>query len=309
MHRRWNGGDSSYKISVMENFLEVKNLKKNFGTVEAVKDISFSLSRGICFGLLGPNGAGKSTTIEMIEQILKPTAGKVLYKGAPINAVFFEELGVQFQTTSLLPKLTVKESLLTFSRFYSKPLELEKIIEICQLTPILNRQHEKLSGGQRQRLLLGLAILSDPELIILDEPTTGLDPQARRNLWELIRSIKKAGKTVILTTHYMDEAYELCDEIAIIDEGLIIEQGVPQDLLQKHCPEVVLEIPKERISNTLKENWQLEERERTYSLFSTNLNHSLKELIDNNVDLLGLNIRQSNLEDLFIKLTGKDLRS
>jgi ABC-2 type transport system ATP-binding protein len=220
--------DSDY-VSKMENIIEVKNLKKDYGKVQAVKGVSFGIPKGLCFGLLGPNGAGKTTTIEMMEGILPPTSGQVLYRGEPIDERFREKVGIQFQSTALPEFITVKETLELFQAFYPAPRPLEEVIQICSLEDILDRDNRKLSGGQKQRMLLGLAILPKPEIIFLDEPTTGLDPQARRNFWELIEGIKKEQTTILLTTHYMEEAQILCDQIAIVDQGEILEKDTQKN--------------------------------------------------------------------------------
>ena len=217
-----------------ESVLEVKGLKKYFGQVKAVDGISLKIKKGLCFGLLGPNGAGKTTTVEVMEGVTKPTSGEIFYKGRTLDDRYREEIGIQFQKTSLQDFLKVKEVLELFSSFYEKTLPLEQIIEECSLGDLLDRDHRKLSGGQAQRLLLGLALINDPEVLFLDEPTTGLDPQARRNFWDLINQIKKRNKTIVLTTHYMEEAYALCDEIAIMDKGKILLEGPPRKLLKEH---------------------------------------------------------------------------
>ncbi|MBT5835738.1 MAG: ABC transporter ATP-binding protein, partial [Hellea sp.] len=190
--------------------LEVFNLTKSFRSLKAVDDVSFSIPKGSCFGLLGPNGAGKTTTIEIIEGIKKPTTGKILYKGKERNSNFSSEMGIQFQTTALMDYLKTYEVLKLFSKLYRHTKSIDELIEICQLDEFLGTYATKLSGGQRQRLLLAIALVNDPEILFLDEPTTGLDPQARRNFWSLIRNIKKNGKTILLTTHYMEEAELLC---------------------------------------------------------------------------------------------------
>jgi ABC-2 type transport system ATP-binding protein len=188
----------------MEPILEVKNLVKKYDKVVAVDGISFALRQGICFGLLGPNGAGKTTTIEVIEDVIPPTAGEVFYKGAPRTPSFREEVGIQFQSTALLNLLTIRETLETFQSFFKKAATVEELVKLCRLTEFLDQYNDKISGGQRQRFLLALALINRPELLFLDEPSTGLDPQARRNLWDLIQGIKAEGKTLILTTHYME---------------------------------------------------------------------------------------------------------
>ena len=227
----------------MTALLSVRDLQKHFPKVKAVNGVSFDIAAGQCFGLLGPNGAGKSTTIEMLEGILKPSAGEVRFKGEPLGRQYREKIGIQFQSTALQDFLTVRENLEFFSQLYSSGTPIEELIRACRLEEFLNRDSRKLSGGQRQRLLLAIALVNDPELIFLDEPTTGLDPQARRNFWELVQGIKARGKTIVLTTHYMEEAYLLCDDIAIMDKGQVIARGSPQKLLAEHFNDSALELP------------------------------------------------------------------
>lgn len=220
-----------------EAILQVKNLEKMYpGGVHAVRGVDFAVRPGICFGLLGPNGAGKSTSIEMIEGIIDSSKGDILYKGQPIGKKFREQVGIQFQTTALQDYLKVSDTIRLFSAFYENPMKTEDIYDLCSLHDIHNRDTRKLSGGQKQRVLLALALINNPELVFLDEPTTGLDPAARRNFWKLIESIKAKGKTIVLTTHYMEEAEQLCDELAIMNEGKIIARGTPKDLLREYFP-------------------------------------------------------------------------
>ncbi|HBD95588.1 MAG: ABC transporter ATP-binding protein [Spirochaetes bacterium GWF1_31_7] len=294
-----------------ENIIEVHNLKKIYPkNIVAVNDISFQVKKGICFGLLGPNGAGKTTTIEMMEGILKPTSGKILFKGELIDKRFKEQVGIQFQNTSIQDFLTVRDTLKLFLSLYLKVKPLDEIIEICSLHDIIDRDTKKLSGGQKQRMLLGIALINDPELLFLDEPTTGLDPQARRNFWELIRNIKKSGKTIILTTHYMDEAEVLCDEIAIMDQGKIIVQEKPEILLKENFCGAFVTIPYhsdyERIVNTL--NWNIKIDSNSIQIQCVDIDEVLTILLRNKIPLTGLKIDEPNLEDLFIKLTGSSLR-
>jgi ABC-2 type transport system ATP-binding protein len=219
----------------MTNIIEIKKLKKSYNGKIAVDGISLSIAKGSCLGLLGPNGAGKTTTVEMMENIIPHDSGEIFYKAGKIDKQFNQEVGIQFQHTELLAYLTVEETLKTFAAFYDKHLPVEKILALCMLENIRTNLNNKISGGQRQRLLLGLALLNDPELIFLDEPSTGLDPQARKHIWEIIHDVNTHGKTIILTTHYMEEAQQLCDTIAIMDKGQIIEKGNPEDLMDKHC--------------------------------------------------------------------------
>ncbi|MCK5837522.1 MAG: ABC transporter ATP-binding protein [Desulfobacula sp.] len=216
----------------------VENLTKVYGAQRAVDDITFRVKTGEVLGFLGPNGAGKTTTVEMMENIIDQDSGKIFYKGGPRNKIFNQEIGIQFQHTELLAFLTVEETLKTFAAFYHTHLPVEEMISLCMLENIKHRLNNKISGGQRQRLLLSLALLNDPDLIFLDEPSTGLDPQARKHIWEIIRDMNQKGKTIILTTHYMEEAETLCDTIAIMDKGCIIAQGSPQSLVDTHCPDM-----------------------------------------------------------------------
>lgn len=228
--------------------LSIKQLEKHYKDVKAVNGVSFDLKPGCCFGLLGPNGAGKTTTIEMMEGILKPTSGGIFFRGKPIDRKYKTRIGIQFQQTALQESLTVRETLQFFQKLYKRRIPIGEIIEACSLQEYIDRDNRKLSGGQRQRLLLGIALINDPDIIFLDEPTTGLDPQARHNFWDLIREIKKRGKTVILTTHYMDEAEQLCDEIAIMDKGHIIVQDTPENLLKEHFDGILIRLPKGSIA-------------------------------------------------------------
>ncbi len=214
--------------------IETIDLKKNYKARKAVNGVSLGVPKGVCLGLLGPNGAGKTTLVEMMENIIPPTSGQLLYKGESIRKSFREEVGIQFQKTELLNFLTVAETLKTFAAFYKNPLPLEAVSSLCMLDTIGKQYNNKISGGQRQRLLLGLALINNPELIFLDEPTTGLDPQARQHVWQIIQGIKAQGKTIILTTHYMEEAQNLCDDLAIMDTGRIIATGSPEALIKEY---------------------------------------------------------------------------
>jgi ABC-2 type transport system ATP-binding protein len=214
--------------------LEVRSLVKQYPGVTAVDNVSFTVEGGICFGLLGPNGAGKTTTIEIMEGILPPTSGEVLYRGERVGRRFREEAGILFQKTALQDFLTVRQTLVLFRGLYERGLGVDEVIRLCSLEKLADRDNRKLSGGQQQRLLLAIALVNDPAVLFLDEPTTGLDPQARRVFWELVQSIKAQRKTIILTTHYMEEAQLLCDDIAIMDHGHVIARGAPRQLLREH---------------------------------------------------------------------------
>src|SRR5256885_5526391 len=196
--------------------LEVRELLKQYPATLAVAGVSFSVPEGVCFGLLGPNGAGKPPTIEIMEGILPPTAGEVRYRGEPLGRRFREEAGILFQKTALQDFLTVRQCIALFRGLYTAGLDLDEVIRLCALEKLAGRDARRLSGGQQQRLLLAIALVNDPAVLFLDEPTTGLDPQARRNFWELVQSIKARRKTINLRTRYMEEAELLCDEIVIM---------------------------------------------------------------------------------------------
>lgn len=292
----------------MNAIVEVKNLVKRYGELNAVDGISFSINKGQCFGLLGPNGAGKTTTIEIMEGILKPSAGEVLYSGKPADENIAQQIGIQFQHTALQDFLTVQETLNLFTSFYQHTVSHQRLVELCDLGDFLDKDNRLLSGGQRQRLLLALALINDPEIVFLDEPTTGLDPQARRNFWQLIDNIKSESKTVILTTHYMDEAEKLCDEVIIMDKGQVIERGTPQTLLNHHFKDVFIYLPAQHVDSSVVENngWKIE-GERV-AISSSNVEATLSTLIAQQVSLEGLQVKSANLDDLFLKLTGHSLR-
>ncbi|MFC1524676.1 ABC transporter ATP-binding protein, partial [Thermodesulfobacteriota bacterium] len=276
--------------------LKVKNLVKSYPEVTAVNDISFTIYQGECFGLLGPNGAGKTTSIEVIEGISPPTSGEILYKKMPRAETFREEIGIQLQNTELPQFLTVKETLETFRNLYNTKQELSRLIESCRLEEILARDNRKISGGQKQRLLLAIALANDPELIFLDEPTTGLDPQARRYLWDIVHRIKADNKTVILTTHYMEEAQILCDRVAIMDSGKIIVMGSPADLLKQYCSGTSIVLT-ENISDQDLEGipckwFRLEDR---IEIQTTSINDCMQALMGKGVDLTSMTVRAQNL--------------
>ncbi|MBN1411463.1 MAG: ABC transporter ATP-binding protein [Spirochaetales bacterium] len=291
----------------MEPLLKVRNLVKHYGKVKAVDDISFIVREGMCFGLLGPNGAGKTTTIEVMESIHKADSGEILYKGKKIDRKFKEQVGIQFQNTALQEFLTVRETLVLFSRLYTRHRPLDEIIKICSLDEIINRDNQKLSGGQRQRMLLGIAMISDPQILFLDEPTTGLDPQARRYFWKVIEDIKKENKTIILTTHYMDEAEYLCEEIVIMDRGKILESGEPKALLQKHFGGAVISLPEKDVNGGLDLDCTPVHKDGYLKIQCHDTDRTIQELIRKGIPLNGISVEKPNLDDLFIKLTGSSL--
>ncbi len=290
--------------------LEARNLRKHYPGVVAVDGVSFTVSEGICFGLLGPNGAGKTTTVEIIEGVTAASSGEVYYYGEIAAQKFRQEAGIQFQNTALQDFITVRETIEMFSALYERQANIEEIIEQCSLGDLLDRDNRKLSGGQRQRLLLAVALVNRPRLVFLDEPTTGLDPQARRNFWDLVKSIRARGATVLLTTHYMDEAQVLCDEIAIMDAGKIVTQGSPEELLQKQYDGLIIELPVSDLTGDLAgvEHTVLDKL-GIVEVVTTDVSASLQQLSPHLTNLNRIKIRQPNLEDLFLDLTGHRLRA
>ena len=294
----------------MQIALEAKKLVKRYPGVLAVDEVSFAVAEGSCFGLLGPNGAGKTTTVEIMEGVTPATAGEVWYYGAPAGRRFREEAGIQFQDTALQDHITVLETLRMFQSLYDRKADLQHVIEQCSLDELLDRDNRKLSGGQRQRLLLAVALVNRPRLVFLDEPTTGLDPQARRNFWDLVKRIRDDGTTILLTTHYMEEAQILCDEIAIMDAGRIIIRGAPDELLREHYKKTIIELPMDDFSGDLGTlEYRVLETQRVIEIETDNVNESLKELAAHTTGLNRMKIRQPNLEDLFLDLTGHSLRA
>jgi len=294
----------------MTVLLSAHQLIKHFRGVKAVDGLDLALPAGRCVGLLGPNGAGKTTTVELLEGIQQPTSGTILYHDRPLGPHFRQNIGIMFQSTALQDFITGRENLRLFGSFYQRTLPLAELIESCALGGFLDRDTRKLSGGQRQRLLLAIALVNDPELIFLDEPTTGLDPQARRNFWELVHRIKARGKTLLLTTHYMEEAYHLCDMIAIMDHGRIIAQGTPRALLAAHFDDVVLQLPQADFHDPSLPSWLTVIHCRdTVEILTRDVNAAIRELLAQNVSLARLQIRPRTLEDLFLELTGQELRA
>jgi ABC-2 type transport system ATP-binding protein len=290
--------------------LEARNLVKEYPDVLAVDGVSFSVPEGICFGLLGPNGAGKTTTVEIIEGVTRATSGEVYYFGEIAGSRFRQEAGIQFQNTALQDFLTVRETIEMFRSLYNRQADIDDIVAQCSLGDLLERDNRKLSGGQRQRLLLAVALVNRPRLIFLDEPTTGLDPQARRNFWDLVQNIRARGATIVLTTHYMDEAHILCDEIAIMDAGKIITQGSPDDLLRKQYEGLIIELPISDLTDSLEDvEHTVLENLGIIEVITNDVSASLQQLSPHVRDLNHIKIRQPNLEDLFLDLTGHSLRA
>lgn len=294
----------------MAALLEIIDLVKTYNGRPAVDGISFVIEAGRCFGLLGPNGAGKTTTIEVIEDVVKPDSGQIRFAGKPRDASFHDQVGIQFQSTTLLGFLTVRETLQTFRDLFIRGADIDHLVHLCQLEDFQHQYNDKISGGQRQRFLLALALINEPRLLFLDEPSTGLDPQARRNLWGLISNIKTAGKTIVLTTHYMEEAQRLCEEVAIMDHGKIIAQGAPQALIRKHTAGITVSLPREALSKATAAIGQPYRQGGDRVEFRTqDANSCLSDLLTAGVDLADVAVRTPNLETVFLNLTGRKLRA
>jgi ABC-2 type transport system ATP-binding protein len=301
-----------------------ENLSKTYGQTRAVDGIGLSVHHGEIFGLLGPNGAGKSTTIEMIEGLRVPDSGRIEVLGLsqPHDAVAIKKrIGIQLQTTALYPRLTVTEILDLFQKFYRgrKTLSTEELIHLVDLEEKRATRSKDLSGGQKQRLSVALALVNDPDIVFFDEPTTGLDPQARRQLWDVVQNLQRQGKTILLTTHYMEEAEKLCDRVAIVDHGHIIEQGSPSDLIHRYFREIAIEFQDTNhgdvesfraiagVTNVSAEDGHV-------TVYSSDAPKTMAALLERESEpggggsLRDLNVRSATLEDVFLKLTGRGLR-
>jgi ABC-2 type transport system ATP-binding protein len=306
--------------------IQCRDLRKTYdGNVEAVRGLNLEIQPGECFGLLGPNGAGKTTTIEILEGLSEPTSGEVSILGhswRKDEREMREWLGISLQETRLSEKLTVRETIELFASFYREPRSSEEVLEQLQLTEKADSWVGKLSGGQRQRLAVATALVCNPKILFLDEPTTGLDPQSRRQLWDIIRAFQRDGGTVLLTTHYMDEAERLCDRLAIVDHGQIIAEGSPADLIERLGGHHVVEFSVSGSNNATpaaNEAWRglpsVESVREDDGLIALNVKQphltipALLEAIDRQgTQLQHLTTRQASLEDVFVRLTGRHLR-
>ena len=300
--------------------IQVINLKKSYGKIKAVDDVSFEVYEQEIFGLVGPNGAGKTTAIECIEGLRKPHSGnlKVLDLNPTSNGRVLRNLiGIQLQESQLPARLKVWEAVSLFSSFYKKNIESEPLLKDLGLEEKKKSYFDKLSGGQKQRLFIALALLNDPELIFLDELTTGLDPQARRTTWELISSIRNKGKTIFLTTHFMEEAERLCDRVAIMDKGKIIALDTPGNLIRNISTEnrVMFSVTDgfdlETLSN-IKSMSKYEKSGNRITIYGHDkrmVKDAVNFLVNRNIDFYDLQTQQSTLEDVFLALTGKQIRN
>jgi ABC-2 type transport system ATP-binding protein len=289
--------------------IEAVDVTKRYGKLTAVDHLDLVVPQGGCFGLLGPNGAGKTTLIEIIEDIISPTSGQVLYQGAVRSAEFREQIGIMFQQTALLSFMTVQETLATFQSLYSISYGIDQLIKLCHLEGIRHQLNDKISGGQRQRLLFALALINQPNLIFLDEPSTGLDPQARRNLWGIVEDVKAQGKTIIMTTHYMEEAQYLCDEVAIMDQGKIIALGSPHQLIHDHGGGHTIALPRQAFKTNIDQiPFEIKEINGIIEILCDHMNPVVGFLLETGADMTQMKVQTPNLETVFLNLTGRRLR-
>jgi ABC-2 type transport system ATP-binding protein len=302
----------------------VRELRKSYGAVEAVRGVSFEIGAGECFGLLGPNGAGKTTTVEVLEGLLPASSGEVTLLGrrwGRDDREIRERLGVCLQQTVLSEKLEVGETVGLFRSFYRQGREPREVVREVGLQEKERALVGTLSGGQKQRLAVACALVGDPELLFLDEPTTGLDPQSRRQVWDIVNGFKRQGRTVVLTTHYMDEAEKLCDRISVVDHGRIIAQGTPRELIRSLGGDHVIEItveeggPGELLPGELADlpSVRAAHAEASHLVLTVTEPHVaiaplLERVASRGFALASLAIRHASLEDVFVSLTGRRLR-
>jgi lipooligosaccharide transport system ATP-binding protein len=301
--------------------LVAKDLKKSYNGFEAVKGVDFEVHRGECFGFLGPNGAGKTTTMKMIYGAVIPTSGELDVAGLDVRRCEREikrRIGVVPQENNLDDELKVKENLLVYGRYYDLPRKLalqraDELLDFVQLTEKAESKVEQLSGGMKRRLLIARALINDPEIVVLDEPTTGLDPQARHLVWDRLRALTVEGKTLLLTTHYMEEAARLCDRLVIMEGGLIIAEGAPGELVERHVSPQVLEFrgsPEslERLRPVVEAASDAVERSgEALLVFTKDGEALLREVHASGIEVDNSVYRQAGLEDVFLRLTGRRL--
>ncbi len=300
--------------------VRVRGLVKRYGDLIAVDGIDFDVTRGEVFALLGPNGAGKTTTVEILEGLRSPDAGTATVLGEDVATGadrLKERIGVSLQTAALYPKLTVTELIDLFASFYSKSRPTNELIDLLELGERRNARTQELSGGQRQRLGVALALVNDPELIFLDEPTTGLDPAARRALWDIILGLKAKGRTVLLTTHYLEEAEILCDRVAIMDHGHILEMGTVDELVSKRFKDRAVRFDAtDALTDgelaALPAVTRVKRDDGDLLVYTGNVGATIGALLDltdaKGVEAKNLTVRRATLEDVFLDLTGRALR-
>ena len=303
-----------------EAVIVVDEVRKSYGDVKAVDGVSFQVAKGEVFGLLGPNGAGKTTTMEMIEGLHAPDAGEIHVLGMDVRqsaTAIKNRVGVQLQTAALYPQLTVVELLALFGTFYARRQPVDRLLDDLELGEKRNAQTKNLSGGQRQRLSVALALVNDPEVVFLDEPTTGLDPAARQGLWSVVRRLKGEGRTILMTTHYMEEAEELCDRLAIMDHGKILDSGTVDELIGRRFRERGVHFrragaPDEEKLKALSAVSRVVYEQAEVVLFTSDVSATIAGLLQltsrTGTEPADLMIRRASLEDVFLELTGRALR-
>jgi ABC-2 type transport system ATP-binding protein len=306
---------------MVQQAVTVYDLRKRYGEVRAADGVTFDVAAGEVLGLLGPNGAGKTTVVECILGLRQPDQGRITVLGMEHDTQASQikaRIGAQLQTTGLYPRLTVRELVDLFARLFPRAHPVDQVLALVSLEDRAKARSADLSGGQRQRLAVALALVNDPDLVFLDEPTTGLDPQARRQLWDVIRDLQRKGKTVLLTTHYMEEAEQLCDRVAVMDHGRIIALDTPEALINQHFRETAIEFvalgepPRERL-RALPGVTQIIFENGRPTLYSTDVPRTMAGLFDLVTDgalsFKDMTVRQATLEDVFLKLTGRRIRA
>ena len=300
--------------------VQVSAVRKTYGRTVAVDDVSFEVDQGEIFGLIGPNGAGKTTTMECVEGLRVPDRGAISVLGLdPARQVYAlqDRIGIQLQEAQLQKRIKVREAVGLWAALYRKPVDGDRLLEQLGLGDKRNAWFMTLSGGQKQRLFIALALINDPELVFLDELTTGLDPQARRTIWDLVRGIRARGKTVFLTTHLMEEAERLCDRVAIIDRGRIVDVATPVELIRRYCPEQTIVVTTERTATAdrLRE-WPAVEsavvQDGTITIRGrgdTLVGQVIRFLAEHRIDVRDFRTERATLEDVFLKLTGHSIRN
>jgi ABC-2 type transport system ATP-binding protein len=300
--------------------IRVESIRKTYGQTVAVSDISFEVQQGEIFGLIGPNGAGKTTTMECVEGLRSPDRGAIAVLGLdPVRDVYRlqDRIGVQLQEAQLQKRIKVREAVDLWASLYRTPLNANRLLEQLGLVEKRNAWFMTLSGGQKQRLFIALALINDPELVFLDELTTGLDPQARRAIWELVRGIRQRGKTVLMTTHLMDEAERLCDRVAVIDRGRIVDIGSPAALVRRHCPERTVVVTTAQHSaddlfRGLPGVTAVERRDNDVAIRGRGddlVTSVIQCLAGHSIPVADFRTETPTLEDVFLELTGHSIRA
>lgn len=304
----------------MTAVIEVEKLCKTYGDIKAVNDVSFTVAQGEIFGMLGPNGAGKTTTMEIVEGLRNADSGSVFVLGMDIRQRprrIKANIGVQLQTTALYPRLTVHEVLDLFGSFFPRATPADELIELVKLEDSRNKLCKTLSGGQQQRLSVALALVNDPQILFFDEPTSGLDPQARHNIWDVIKFASEKGKTVFFTTHYMEEAERLCNRVAVIDHGEVIATDSPEELVHQHFTEEAIEFqlgqpPSAEALRKLTGATNVVTENDKVTVYSSSVPATISALMEmagkEGMKLTDLYVRRATLEDVFLKLTGRRIR-